>query len=111
LGCFFAPLLVYFAVSGLWQMAGAKSLALALLSSIHTGRGLKLGNPSTLSSPALRWFAAVMALSLVLNIALGVVMAFRFGQRRAALWSLFAGAATPAAVVVVTLWRAAAALP
>ena len=42
LGCMFAPLLLFFAVSGIWQMVGTKgSRLLGLLSTIHTSRGLK----------------------------------------------------------------------
>lgn len=107
LGCFFAPLLVFFALSGIWQVFGARSASLALLSSLHTGRALKAGELTTLSSTPFRVLAALMAASLVLNIGLGLVMAFRFGHSRPAAWSLVAGFVLPAVCVVVVLWRAA----
>lgn len=118
LGCFFAPLLVFFALSGLWQMyalrkppATDRSPVVALLSSVHTGRGLKQGNPSTLSTPIMLTLVAAMAVSLVANIVLGIVMAFRFGHRRAAWWCLFAGAAIPILCVILALRHAAHILP
>jgi hypothetical protein len=95
LGCFFAPLLVFFALSGAWQAFGARSGSLALLSSLHTGRSLKVGDLTTLSSAPFR--------------VLGLVMAFRFGHARAAFWSLVAGTVLPATLVVVILVRAAGA--
>jgi len=109
LGCFFAPLLVFFAGSGLWQLQRAhhprtrsedKVSALAVLSTLHTGRPLK--NNVTLTSAPLTGLASLAALSLVLNVLLGIVLAFRFGHGRPAFWCLFAGAAVPAGLV---LWR------
>lgn len=113
LGCFFAPLLVFFAITGLAQMFPAKSPGLAsmLMSSIHTGRGLKTGEVPSLSSPGMRVLVATMALSLILNIALGLTLAFRSAHRRVAAWSLFAGAAVPSTLVVLVLCQAARTLP
>src|SRR5881394_3314209 len=53
LGCLFAPMLLFFAISGILQTcalapAYQQSKALAWLSTIHTSHGLKVG---TLSSP------------------------------------------------------------
>lgn len=109
LGCFFAPLLVFFAVSGLWQAFPARTpdMTQVLLSSIHTGRGLKTGEVPNLSSPGMRWLVAAMAVSLILNIGLGLVLAFRSALRRTAAWSFLAGAVAPATLVVLVLWRAA----
>ncbi len=108
LGCFFAPLIVFFAISGTWQVfaahfpdsRGETSPGLALLSTLHTGRDLKMGHPTTLSSPAMRYVVAAMAVALVVTIALGVVMAFRFGHGWITLGCLFGGIAVPAALIM-----------
>jgi hypothetical protein len=103
LGCAFAPLLVFFALSGIWQRfgahyshgdsTGAVQKALSLLSTIHTGRGLKSG--ANLSSPVMNAMALAMAMSLILTIALGVILAFRFGHKKVALLCLLGGTLIP----------------
>jgi hypothetical protein len=101
LGCIFAPLLVFFSISGLWQTFDLQwtRSGLALLSSLHTGRGLKAGG--SLSSPFMKYLIAAMALSLVLTVVLGIVMAFRFGHRRNALICLVAGVVVPVVLALV----------
>lgn len=115
LGCIFTPLLVFFAISGLWQnyffhyphdhdTHPRLRQAAALLSSLHTGRGLKAADgPETLSSPVFRFLVTAMALSLLLTMVLGVVTAFRFGHRRVATVCLIAGVVVPVSLVVSVL--------
>jgi hypothetical protein len=109
LGCFFAPMLSFFAVSGTWQELHLQwhNDFLNLLSSIHTGNGIRkttfqtghrptsLSDATNLSSPYLIWLIVLMAASLVLNIILGIIMAFRFGRRTLVLASIAAGAILP----------------
>jgi hypothetical protein len=111
LGCVFAPMLVFFAVSGIWQSfslhysASGESRALALASTIHTGRGLKAGDPSTLSSPLLHWFIIAMAVGFIATTILGVVMALRHGKsRRAALICLLLGILFPVSLVLIKVF-------
>ncbi|HXF11235.1 MAG TPA: hypothetical protein VN625_10660 [Desulfuromonadaceae bacterium] len=111
-GCLFAPMLVFFAVSGLWQTMGwqwnnkgGSTACLALLSTIHTGRGIKSTVVQNLSSTSMQWFVIAMALSLVLNIILGVAMAFKFGHKRPALYCLLAGFTAPVILVLLALHR------
>ncbi len=102
LGCLFAPMLLFFAISGIWQTYALapdyqQRRTLAWLSTIHTSHGLKVG---TLSSPVLRIFVVVMALSFVLTTVLGIMMALKFGKsRRAAVYCLVAGSVFPLLVV------------
>ena len=99
LGCIFAPLLLFFAISGIWQMCGVTSPTLAWLSTIHTSRMLKLGG--TLTSPGLKFFVMLMAVSFILTTVLGVVMALKFGtNRRTAIYCLAAGIAIPLAAIL-----------
>jgi hypothetical protein len=105
LGCIFAPMLVFFAVSGLWQTMPSEltqSRIFGMLSSIHTSHAMKAG---TLTSVYMRWFVVVMTLSLILNVLLGIVMAFKFGHKRAALYCLAAGIVVPLIFVFMALHR------
>jgi hypothetical protein len=101
LGCFFAPMLVFFAISGSWQELHLQwhNDLLNLLSTIHTGNGLKSG--SNLSSPFLIWLIVVMAASLVLNIILGIIMAFRFGRGALVLGCLASGIVLPLLLIFI----------
>ena len=110
LGCAFAPLLIFFAVSGLWQMhllsspnkTGIGDSVLAWLSTIHTGHGLKAG---TLFSPGMKWLVVAMAVSLIFTIMLGIIMAFRFGHRRIAGYCLWGGFIIPTLLALVAFYR------
>ena len=109
LGCLFAPLLLLFAASGIWQRVPSSFTGqlpswlvntLALLGTVHTGKALKLGQ--TLSSGWMTALVVAMAMSLVLTIVFGVVLAFRFGHRKVALGCLLLGVLIPASVCVMT---------
>jgi hypothetical protein len=99
LGCIFAPMLLFFAISGIWQTLGLQSHTLARLSTIHTSHGLKTGDG--LGTHALRLFVLLMAVSFIITTLLGVIMAIRFGRsRRAAYVCLAFGIAFPIALIV-----------
>jgi hypothetical protein len=106
----FAPLLAFFAVSGVvqrywWEIKAhvpeAFAEKLALLNTLHTGRALKLGG--NLSSGLMTAFVVLMALSLVVTLLLGVLMAFRFGHRRSAAICVVIGFVVPLAVILLTM--------
>jgi len=92
LGCIFGPLLLFFAVSGIWQtlklhLAPEGPGALAVLSTIHTSRALKSQHGvATLSSPLLEVLVIAMSVGLVVTAVVGVVMAIRWGRSRRAVW-------------------------
>jgi hypothetical protein len=108
LGCIFAPGLLFFAISGIWQTyALAPSYqrwkVLAWLSTIHTSHPLKTG---TLSSSVLRGFVLVMAASFVVTTILGIVMALTYGRsRRAAYCCLAIGVVFPVAVILAAAFK------
>lgn len=104
LGCVFAPMLLFFAVSGIWQMFGLnnRSGLLAALSTLHTEHGLKRG--TSLSSPFTLLFVLLMAIAFIVTTILGIMMALKFGKsRRAAVYCLAAGIAIPIALVLIGL--------
>ncbi len=105
LGCFFAPMLVFFCVSGMWQVFGLQwgenSKTLRLLSTIHMGRNVKGGpNTYTLDSSWLEGLVVLMAISLIISIILGVILAFRFGRGTLALASLAGGILIPLILII-----------
>src|SRR4051812_16336850 len=103
LGCIFAPLLLFFAISGIWQTLGFRSEFLQKLSSIHTERAWKDG--SELGSSSLRMFVVVMAVSFIVTTILGVIMAIKFGRnRKAAFYCLALGVVIPGAMVLFRLF-------
>lgn len=99
-------MLMVFALSGLWQTLPTEFTQhhriFAMLSSIHESHGMKLG---TLTSVYMRWFVVLMTLSLIFTIILGVIMAFKFGHKRSAVYCLLAGIVTPTILVLLVLLK------
>ena len=104
LGCIFAPMLLFFALSGIWQIFGWNSSGtFQALSSIHTMRALKSGG-IFLSSPVMAVFVLMMAVSFIITTILGVVMALKFGRnRRASMLCLAFGILFPIILVLLRL--------
>src|SRR5689334_15816347 len=105
LGCVFAPLLLFFAASGIWQTYDPNysyhSKILGELSTIHRGGGMKSGVSFT--SPVLRGFILLMAVGFIITTILGVIMALRQGgNRRTAVYCLIFGVLFPFAVIVIS---------
>ena len=105
LGCIFAPMLIFFAVSGIWQTFylnnGSHSKILALLSTLHTSHNLKSGG---LTSPWMILFVVLMAVAFIITTILGVVMAVTQGRNRTVAWRcLAAGVIIPLLLVLVRL--------
>ena len=103
LGCIFAPMLLFFAISGIWQTLGIRASVFGWLSALHTSARFKNGHEP--SSPAFRLFVLVMAVSFVISIMLGIIMAFKFTKsRKAALVCLALGVIIPVALVLLRTW-------
>jgi ABC-type nitrate/sulfonate/bicarbonate transport system permease component len=110
LGCLFAPVLIFFAVTGAWQLfalhRGRKDGSyipprpVAILSDIHQYQHL----PPTGSDAAtpLRYFVLAAAVGLVVTTILGIFMAFRYGRSRVwAAYCLGAGVLIPVVILLV----------
>jgi uncharacterized iron-regulated membrane protein len=93
LGCLFAPMLIFFAVTGSWQIfywhEGTKGTSdgghgynpphvLVALSRIH--KEAHLPPTERWKSTPLRYFMFAAALGLVLTAVVGVIMAYRFSR-------------------------------
>jgi len=104
LGCIFAPMLLFFAVSGIWQTLNIPSRLLQRLSTIHTSHALKAGG--NLTSGFMTIFVLVMAASFIVTTLLGIVMALNYGRsRRAAICCLAAGVAVPLVLVLLAAMK------
>ena len=101
LGAFFAPILLFFTVSGIWQTLGWNdhSNILRWLSTIHKNHGLK-GMPQ-LNSGLLAAFVIVMSVGLGVSIVTGVIMAFKFGRGPITFYSLLAGFLIPLLIIFI----------
>lgn len=114
LGCFFAPALLYFAVSGAWQVfgwhrllkSGAQQEVRATFqeaSNPHMVQAMPYSFAKTSQSPAFKWFAAGAAGGFAVTAAIGVYLAFRvFRPRWLVALALVAGIAVPS----LMLWAA-----
>jgi hypothetical protein len=104
LSCLFAPMLIFFAVTGSWQLFNwheskkdktyTAPPTLAALSFVHKDAHIP-GTPGRAPTP-LRYFMLASALGLVATALIGIVMAYRFSRRPiAATVCLLAGVALP----------------
>ncbi len=109
LGCLFAPMLIFFAITGAWQLFNwhestkdgsyQAPRALVALSDLHKNAHLP---PTPGHAPTgLRYFMLAGALGLVISSVVGVIMAYRFSRRPiVATVCLLAGVIVP----VMLLW-------
>ncbi|MDQ2945055.1 MAG: hypothetical protein M3Y27_03800 [Acidobacteriota bacterium] len=110
LGCLFAPLLIFFAVTGSWQIFNyhqskkdgsyTAPRTLAVLSAVHKDAHIP---PTPARSPTpLRYFMFAAAIGLVITSILGVIMAYRFSRQPVtATICLLAGIAIPALILLI----------
>jgi len=94
LGCFFAPLLLFFILSGWYQTVtpnrqkGTGELGdwKARLTSVHVDSIYPSESANSYSPTLFRVLVVVMAVALVVTLVLGVVMAIRFTPKKWAVW-------------------------
>ena len=102
LGCFFAPMLFFFALSGVWQEFGLQRFGgwIRYLSAIHTGSMLK-GAGHHPSSLVLQGFTILMGLSLMVTVVTGIVLAFKYGRAKLTVACMAAGILIPLAMILI----------
>ena len=110
LGCFFAPALFFFVVSGALQTfqlhkdlknSGRAPEILKEVARVHMEQRLSSPVPRQPSAP-FRWFVLLMSAGFLATGALGVAMAFRFFRPRWVVWALLA-AGTAVPIVLLAL--------
>ena len=106
LGCFFAPLLILFLITGCWQTfnlhQASKSAGgykppeiIKSLSQIHMEQKWTYNNLHPQSSDSLRYLIILMSLGLSVTTVLGIMMAFKY-TRAWLVWAcLFLGVFVP----------------
>jgi hypothetical protein len=104
LGVFFAPLLLFFLISGSWQTFGLNDTSksgnyvppaiIKSLSHVHTDQRWS-GKEDAPSSVPFKWLVFLMAVGLLTTTILGIVMAFKYTRGWIVWGCLFLGAAIP----------------
>ena len=109
LGCFFAPLLLFFLLTGWYQAVmhnrqkgiGEPGDWKARLTSVHVDQIYPAQSANSYSPILFRGLVVVMAVALILTLALGVTLAIRFTPNKRAVWlSLVFGVGVP----ILFLW-------
>jgi len=111
LGVFFAPLLMFFLISGSWQTfnfcdenkaAGYKPPAIIKsLSAVHTDQRW-VDDERVPSSVPFKWLVVLMAIGLLVTTILGIVMAFKYTRP----WIVWACLSVGIAVPCFLIWIA-----
>jgi hypothetical protein len=109
LGCFFAPLLLFYVATGWYQTVNpdrrkgvSDSLDLvSRLNRVHVEQHYPTSAAAGYSTYAFRLLVVVMSVALIVTVMLGLVLAFRTSRRKWPVWlALFLGFILP----VVLLW-------
>lgn len=101
-GCLFAPLLIYFTLSGAWQVLGwpdsnsASSSVYEQLSNPHLNQTWPGAKGPKAQSALFGYFAVAMSLGFCFTAVLGILLAFRtFRPKWAVIATLAAGVLVP----------------
>ncbi len=101
LGCFFAPLIIYFSLSGAWQIFRLNDLPdekepsriqflLNEFSKPHKDSTRPWADPKFSHAISFDWIALAMAIGLILTTLIGLILAFRFAKSKLLIWSCLA---------------------
>jgi len=109
LGCFFAPLLLFYVVTGWYQtvnpdrrkgVSDSQDLV-SRLSRVHVEQYYPTESASGYSTRLFRVFIVIMANALIATVILGIILAFRTSRNKWPVWlSLALGVTLP----VILLW-------
>ena len=109
LGCFFAPLLIFYVVTGWYQTVNPdrrKGVSdstdlISRLSRVHVEQYYPTESASGYSTRLFRGLVVLMATALITTVILGIVLAFRSSRNKWPVWlSLALGIVLP----VLLLW-------
>ena len=109
LGCFFAPLLLFYVITGWYQtvnpdrrkgVSDSQDLV-SRLSRVHVEQYYPTESASGYSTRLFRMLIVIMANALIATVILGIILAFRTSRNKWPVWlSLALGIALP----VILLW-------
>ena len=109
LGCFFAPMLIFYVATGWYQTVnpdrrkgvGDSSDLISRLSRVHVEQYYPTESATGYSTFFFRLLIVLMAIALITTVSLGIVLAFRTSRNKWPVWfSLGLGIALP----VILLW-------
>lgn len=109
LGCFFAPLLLFYIATGWYQSVtlrrnkglGEAEDWLSKVRSVHVDQIYPAESANGYSPLLFRTLIILMSIALIITIVLGIVLALRSVRRKSLVWlSLALGIATP----ILALW-------
>ena len=109
LGCFFAPLLIFYVATGWYQTVnpdrrkgvGDSTDLISRLSRVHVEQYYPTESATGYSTFFFRLLIVLMAIALITTVSLGIVLAFRTSRNKWPVWfSLGLGIALP----VILLW-------
>lgn len=108
LGCFFAPLLLFFICTGWYQMfhdrqknPGEGGSWVDRLSDVHVDQIYVSETANSFSPKLFQYLVVLMSLALILTVLLGIVLAFRSLRQR---WLVWASLGFGLLVPVLLLW-------
>ena len=110
LGCFFSPMLIFFVCTGWYQTMhpdrrknpGEAEAFWDRLRSIHADSILPSAAATGYSTKFFRWLVVAMAIGFIVTVIFGVILAFRFGKQKWAVWlSLLLGVLLPVALLLL----------
>ena len=108
LGCFFAPLLLFFVCTGWYQIfherkknPGEGERWVDRLSDVHVDQIFVNETASSFSPKLFQFLVVLMSISLILTVLLGIVLAFRSIRQR---WLVWASLGLGVLVPVLFLW-------
>lgn len=109
LGCFFAPLLIFYVATGWYQTVnpdrrkgvGDSNDFVSRLNRVHVEQYYPTDSASGYSTYLFRGLVVAMAVALIITVVLGVILAFRTMRNKWPVWlSLVLGILLP----IVMLW-------
>ena len=109
LGCFFAPLLIFFVATGWYQTwnpdrkkgVGEGGGWIGKMMTIHVDQILESAKATAYDPRPFQYLVILMSLALIATTLIGIFLAFRFSRQKWPIWiSLALGVLAP----VVVLW-------
>ena len=109
LGCFFAPLLLFYVITGWYQTVnpdrrkgvGDSTDFISRLSRVHVEQYYPTESASGYSTYLFRGMIVIMAVALMTTVILGVILAFRTSRNK---WPVWLSIALGIVLPIVLLW-------
>ena len=109
LGCFFAPLLLFFVATGWYQTMqvdrqkkrGEAETWIDRVTSVHKDQVFPTESAIGYNTTLFKWFVVLMSIALIATVLLGIVLAFKTLQLR---WPVYVSLALGIGLPILLLW-------